>query len=286
MILLLLLFTLFASTSYASFPRGSCPTQKCSLSPYEFVWSSVTNGSFCFKVVPSASCTGPCCPIFNNLFMKFVINTQTNCSQYFQQVNINGIKKPGGVFFDKFGLNNSESELRVTSMTYNNETISNVTFCIITNKPCNTLETFCNGPCQYSIYEPYKHQCCPTCYFTPQTANSPPLWTNPPWIPFEPDFPISSPPLPISSPSPPLPRSPSPPKQARSPRQSPPWYPFEPDYPPPPPPPPPLPSSPSPPSPSTLPPSPPPNLPPFIFNIPPGNPSTTSFQCNCTCIEA
>ena len=140
-----LAFALLAAAMRAAlgaFPRGSCPAQPCDWSPYNFMWTNVTPGSFCFNVVPAAAgCEGPCCATFENLLMKFVVNTVPDCKTAFKQVNINGVRKGGGVFFDVYGINNSESELRVTSMSYNNMTVGNLTFCIIVSAPCDSLDT-------------------------------------------------------------------------------------------------------------------------------------------------
>ncbi|NBQ39935.1 MAG: hypothetical protein EBU34_09160, partial [Alphaproteobacteria bacterium] len=94
-----LAFALLAAAMRAAlgaFPRGSCPAQPCDWSPYNFMWTNVTPGSFCFNVVPAAAgCEGPCCATFENLLMKFVVNTVPDCKTAFKQVNINGVRKGG-----------------------------------------------------------------------------------------------------------------------------------------------------------------------------------------------
>ena len=258
--MLLTLIALFLHVTSAYFPRGSCPAQPCSRSPYNFVWTNVTPGSFCFSVVPTHDCQGECCDRFEQMFVKFVINTLPWCKTAFQQVNVNGLKKGGGVFYDLYGINNSESELRVTSMSYNNVTIANVTFCILSAPPCDTLDTFCNGQCKFSVYDPFTHTCCPTCFF-----NSTVVLTPSPWI----RSPFSSPRLINSPPPPPSPLINSPPPPPSPLINSPP-------------PPSPLINSPPPPSPLIN--SPPP--PPSPLTSPP-NPSSkpvTLLKCNCTCV--
>lgn len=258
----------------AYFPAGSCAAQPCSWSPYDFTWSFIDNvgGAFCFNVVPKA-CEGPCCATFEKLFMKFVIKTKAECKPYFRQVNINGQKKGGGVFFDIYNTYN-ESELRVTSMAYNNLTVTDQTFCIFVNPPCNDILTFCNGaPCMFSIYDPYTHACCPTCSFLGGNMTTP-IFSPIPWT-------LLPLPMHFSPPSPsPLSLSPSPPPP------NPPPSPLS--HPPPPNPPPPSPTptlAPSPPR------KPPPPFPPFPIYSPPNQPPRpldpiTSLKCNCTCLNA
>lgn len=273
------LLLLLLPTAYAYFPAGSCAAQSCSMSPYMFEWKTIdnNNGLFCFDVVPQP-CFGPCCSIFQDRFMKWVIKTNPSCKSAFGQVNINGLKKPGGVFYDMYN-NNNESELRVTSMTYTNTTITGNTFCIIMKSPCQNLNTFCNGKCLFSVYEPYQHKCCPTCNFlneykseTPPSPSSvpPPV----PWPPYSPLYDYGLPPPPpvaTQSPSPPPPivRSP-PPVATQSPSPPPPVSPS---------PPPPVVRSPPPPV-ATQSPSPPP---PTVNISPPLPPMNNDMTCDCTC---
>ena len=240
------LFATFASLTSltltnAYFPEGSCGAQPCAWSPYDFAWSSIDNngtfGKFCFNVIPRASgiCDGPCCTKFETLFMKFVVKSSPVCNKHINQVSINGIKKGGGVFFDLYDVNDTSAQLRVTSMSYNNVTVQNATFCIVTTPPCNDIATFCDGPCMYSIYDPYAHTCCPTCLFydeghmplfpgipllkpppSPSPSTLPP---SPPYEPYPPDYtaqpntplPPKPKPSPMPSPSPPKPKQPPPP---------------------------------------------------------------------------
>ena len=213
--LTLLLLLPFMTSTTAYFPAGSCAAQKCSMSPYDFQWTSIdnVNGQFCFNVIPRPSdgCVGQCCSVFQQLFMKFVIKANPSCKSAFRQVNINGVRKPGGVFYDIYNTN--ESELRVTSMTYNNVSVVGNTFCILMNSPCNNLATFCNGPCIFSVYNPYTHTCCPTCSF----LNNGTFSMSPPPPPTQVLSPPPSPPPPQVLASPPPPPSPPPPQVLASP---------------------------------------------------------------------
>ena len=196
----------------ASFPNGQCAAQLCNGSPYSLSWlpTSPAN-SFCYTVTPidQLLCIGPCCANFDNLLKKIVIKTTPTCKTSFKQINIDGIKKGGGVFFDLYGA--GEAELRMTSMTFNRTSIVGRTFCILMSAPCNTLDTFCNGPCIYSIYDPDTHTCCPTCMFGTQSQTPPPqtsLPQSPPPTtpsPFWPIWQALSPPPPMSPPPPPPP---------------------------------------------------------------------------------
>jgi len=257
------------NTVNASFPNGSCKAQPCEGSPYRMEWLNVTDqGQFCFQVISSASsstteCIEPCCSVFENLLKKFVIRSSPVCKTAFKMVTMNGIKKGGGVFFDLFGA--GEAELRITSLNLNVTTAPSTVFCVSMSSPCQTLDAFCNGPCLYSVYDPYTHTCCPTCMFnTFYPLNPPPyIGVNMSPYPVEATFPS-----PVSpSPSPPNSPSPSP--------QNPP-SPSRPN--------PPSPSPPNPPSPS--PPNPPnkgPNK--TIENLNRTN-GKQQLVCNCTCDSA
>ena len=283
----------------ASFPNGKCSAQLCNGSPYSLSWlptvASPAN-SFCYTVTPidPSSCIGPCCANFDNLLKKIVIKTTPTCKTSFKQINIDGIKKGGGVFFDLYGA--GEAELRMTSMTFNRTSIVGRTFCIIMSAPCNTLDTFCNGPCIYSIYDPDTHTCCPTCLFgTPQQQQPPPPMSLPLQQPPPPQVSQQSPPpLPSQQSPPPSPTSLpfwpiwqilSPPPQPEQPEQPAPPLPCEsggicespPIY-----------LSPSPsPSPTEMPlsplPLPPPPPSPFPESIP-SAPISSNMTCNCSCV--
>lgn len=192
----------------SAFPVGSCYHTNCDGSPYNFVWTYVDQvaGQFCFNLVNN-NAQSPCATSFRQQTTKFVIKSQPMCSQYFKQVTVNGVKKGGGVFFDLYN-NNSDAELRITSMHYNSTSVAPVTFCIFAGAPCNNLQTFCGGnTCMFSVHDPFTHQCCPVCAFSASNnafSPSPPLLQPPP---------LSSPPLPLlqQPPPPPPPHSPPPP---------------------------------------------------------------------------
>lgn len=258
--LFFLTFAFISPFSYAYFPLGSCNTIACSGSPYDFFWTSVdnVNGTFCFKLVNNDA-QSACASQFRNSLNKFVIKSTPLCMDAFIEVTINGAKKGGGVFFQVFGTNSSEAELRVTSMNYNNNSVAALTFCVEAAPPCNTLEAFCGGlPCVYSVYNPFTHTCCPVCNFQiegehiPNAPPSPTVHSPPPPLPT------------VHSPSPPLPMVHSPP--------------------------PPLPAvhSPSPPPPTVH--SPPPTSPPprptvIITSPPPPLPLPSHLNCSCSCTQ-
>ena len=161
-----MLFLSSIGHSVSTFPAGSCSQTNCEGSPYDFVWSLVDqkSGLFCFNIVNNKA-NNSCASSFRSNTRKFVIRSQPLCAVSFKQVNLDGQKKTGGVFFDTFN-NETEAELRVTAMSYTNNTISQISFCIILNPPCNDIVTFCGGnTCYYSVYDPYTHACCPVCAF-------------------------------------------------------------------------------------------------------------------------
>lgn len=206
------LFSLNKNAVEASFPNGSCKAQPCEGSPYRMEWLNVTDqGQFCFQVTSSSSsskCIGPCCSVFESLLKKFVIKSSPVCKTAFKMVTVNGIRKGGGVFFDLFGA--GEAELRITSLTLNATTAPSTVFCVSMGSPCQTLDAFCNGPCIYSIYDPYTHRCCPTCMFDTFYRLDPPPYIGVNMSPYPVEAPLPLP-LPVSPPPPPSPLSPPPP---------------------------------------------------------------------------
>ena len=195
----ILFLTLFSLTknSLSTFPLGSCTNTNCEGSPYDFVWSLVDQkaGLFCFNLVNNKA-NSLCASSFRANMRKFVIRSQPLCLNAFKQVNIDGHKKTGGVFFDTFN-NDTEAELRVTAMSYTNNTVPQVSFCIILNPPCNDIITFCGGnTCYYSVYDPYTHECCPVCAFRASNniINLPPLPQKSPPLPPQPQLQPPTPP--------------------------------------------------------------------------------------------
>lgn len=163
-----LFFSLFCASSVRAFPVGRCYDRPCSSSPYGVEWTSVdnTNGVFCFRIVPKPciNTNFDCCNKLAENLHKIVFSVNPICKTLGRvRVTVNGVRKTGGVFLDNY---ENESELRITSMTYNISTVTNATFCIQSGDPCKALTTFCqdeNGICKYSIFDPQAHICCPTC---------------------------------------------------------------------------------------------------------------------------
>jgi hypothetical protein len=215
-ITIFLLLQLFASISSA-FPRGRCSDRPCSSSPYEISWKSVdnTNGEFCFTVEPKVCIETrfSCCSILSEALHKIVFTVNPICQAVRVQVRIDGIRKSGGVFLDDY-VSPSESELRITSMFYNISNVQGVTFCIQSNDPCKSLDTFCRdntGLCKISIFDPKAHVCCPTCVLSTVTQSMPQL----PGVAFQVDYPSPQRPPPTRSLPPPPPPRPLPPPPSR-----------------------------------------------------------------------
>ena len=164
MIKYFLLISLLTNLANAAiFPQGSCRPQQCSNSPYELVWVNTS----CFQI-KAKPCVGPCCDTLTSLLQKIAISVDPLCKSDFKYVTLNGIKKGGGVFYDLYSYGNiTYGELIITSLQmYNGEGVNN-TLCLNVNKPCDDLNILCMGlPCVYSIYDPFRHICCPICNFT------------------------------------------------------------------------------------------------------------------------
>ena len=275
------LLLLLIGSSYARFPQGSCPSQGCIESPYEFEWDS----NFCFEI-KSKNCEGGCCQTFIDQVQKLAIKANAECKSSFQMVTVDGVRKGGGVFFDIYG--NNEAEVRITALWSNNATIVGKKFCIIVNpfSDCSKYHIFFNSldTIFYSVYDPFTHLCCPLCTSS-FTVPPPPAESLSPPPPLQSPPPVQSPPPPVQSPPPPV-QSPPPPVQLLSPPP-----PVESLSPPPPvqSPPPPV-QSPPPPVQLLSPPPPVPSPPPPVPSPPPPVPSPfilpiqTNLTCACTVV--
>ena len=213
----------------SAFPAGKCTNKACDLSPYNIDWSTPIDSSpFCFNISSAQTCRPDsygCCTLFSQRFIKLLITTYPACITKKLIVTVDGVRKGGGVYFDN--LSSQTAQLRITTLGLNSTIVSSqgvVAVCLTLPPPCQTVDTFCGPNCRYAIFDPYVHNCCPTCDFP---FRSTPIDESP--FPPPPSPPSPSPPSP--SPSPPPPPSPSPPPP--SPPSPPP--PLNPDDPPPPP---------------------------------------------------
>lgn len=195
-----------------------------------------TSTTFCFKIDMAPTCQPDpygCCSLFEQNLIKILITTYTRCISKKLVVTLNGVKRGGGIYFDS--LSSTEAQLRITNLGMNKSNVAGgVTICLTPPLPCNSVESFCGPNCQYAIFDPFRHACCPTCPFpfsdlNGYVQNLPP---PPPESPPSPPPPQSHPPPPESPPPPPPESPPTPPPE--SPPESPP--PPPPESPPPPPP--------------------------------------------------
>ena len=263
----LLFFLRLTMTAAWTFPDGRCYVNDCDTSPYDLTWNSVNLNNknelvACFDIDDKTCINNNkynCCNSFKQLLNKVIISTNNKCNKSVVSVTSNGIRKPGGVFFDLYDINgdpNIYSQLRITNLAYTNATknISDNSICITVASPCNSLESFCNGDCKFALFNS-EHTCCPTCSFniapslapsgfsspppprSPLPPSPPPVSHPPPRFPPPPPNspPPNSPPPNSPPPNSPPPRSPPPPPNSPPPNSPPPDYP-PPDYPPPSPP--------------------------------------------------
>ena len=243
-----------AAHGRSTFPNGSCSPQGCDQSPYALTWvpgTSQSNQPMCFVVSlkPCVAGVADCCSLFTSLLVKLVIWSRPECDGTIRQVTVNGVKKGGGVYFDTTPV----AELRLTTLYMNSTQAAGTTICVDAAPPCSSLATFCaTDPCVYSVYDPYRHVCCPTCAFLPlHPGASPPPPPPPPRA--------ASPPSPSPPPRAASPPSPSPPPRAASP--------------------------PSPPPPPRVASPPPIRSPPDASPFPPPPDAPQSFNFSCTCVQ-
>lgn len=243
--------------AYTVFPAGKCPPQDCLVyNPYILTPNASTD-KLCFTVYQqTCDPNNRCCNSLKNVFEKIAFKTYPECFRSVKQVTVDGVKKGGGVYITNY---TGFTELKVTAIRWTIADALYKTFCVHLQPPCESLTKFCRGDsCTYSVYDPFTHECCPTCNFIFPNTTSPNL--TPPASP----SPYPAPP----SPNPMYPMPPSPNPVSPAPPVSPSPNPVSPASPMSPAPNPMSPASPMPPSPNPVPPSPNPMSPTFTYMPP------------------
>ena len=174
MIAIFSILSLLVSFVSSTFPNGRCAMNRCNASPYSLQWEPTKyndkSGDFttCFNIrnqLCSSITEYNCCDVFQTYLDKIIISSYPICNQSISQVMVNGIKKQGGVYFQTYG--NNEAELKLTNLALNGSSqVLMQTVCITLTPPCNSLDAFCGnsqGICQFALFNPDKHTCCPTC---------------------------------------------------------------------------------------------------------------------------
>lgn len=172
-------------TSYSIFPAGKCANKLCGISPYVLNTTRNDGNKFCFTINPIyCDPREYCCNRLNDVLEKIVIKTNISCFGSLDSVYVDDVKKSGGVFFDNY---TGFAEVRITSLRLRYDTALYKTICIGLKSPCDSVEKLCASfDCMYSIYDPFTHNCCPTCNFgiidtLPNDAQTyVPIMNNPP----------------------------------------------------------------------------------------------------------
>ena len=169
MVILNIIFLLLGNivNGYTVFPAGKCPPQNCEVfNPYILKpnASSLLDDKLCFTVEPRiCDSQNFCCNDLKIVFEKLAFKTFPECFYSIEKVTINGIKKGGGVYITNY---TGFTELKVTAIRWTINQALYSTFCIHLRRPCETIQKFCRGDeCTYSVYNPFTHECCPTCNF-------------------------------------------------------------------------------------------------------------------------
>ena len=190
-------FFLTLTSAYNRFPAGKCPPQTCVSSPYTLVPTRLFSDTMCFRIAQKECVDDPCCADLRKTLQKIAIKSYPECKRSVKQVTIDGVIKRGGVEFTNYS---GFSELKITSLLWNETMGLGRILCIELQDPCATAELLCRGrSCTYSIYNPFTHECCPTCDFEGAFASPSPLPPLPPLPP--PPLPLPLPPLPLPLPS-------------------------------------------------------------------------------------
>lgn len=181
--------SLFGSPYINAFPMGRCYMPDCETTPY------IVNpiNDTCFSIA-TRHCDDDtpfnCCQMYKDNLNKIVFKTVHACERTIESLTINGVRKGGGIYFEKYN-NGIDAEYRLTALRLNYDNANGTVFCMQRKDPCQTWDAFCPPPCQYSVFDPVSHVCCATCQPTNppgsvQTANPPgsvppiPQTTNPP----------------------------------------------------------------------------------------------------------
>lgn len=257
-----LLNVFFAQCLVNSFPIGRCNIRSCLSTPIAASMPVIRDSeTFCTTLYSKPCYDTPgtsCCNTFEQTFQKIVFKTFQGCENQIASVTINGQVKGGGIY-------KMPNELVITSLRTNASAADGMIICMKFNlfSSCSDPDVFFGSEMYYySIYDPFKHVCCPTCVMQ--------LDENPPSLSLPPPPPKMTPPP--SHPSPPPPRmtpppshpSPPPPPEINPPPSPLPLSPLHPS---------PLPPSPLPQAPKMTPPPPHPSPPQPEINPPPSPPT-------------
>lgn len=156
----------FLVSGVSAFPHGRCYDRSCAVSPFNLT-KTVNNGShLCFRLdqrtqLPSKD-PYKCFERFSKSVPKIVLETKPRCSDAIRQVTVDGVPKKGGVYFETHDSRNLRSELILTSLV----NVKNGTeVCVFLKEPCDKRGKFCKKFCKFALFDPVKHDCCPTCPF-------------------------------------------------------------------------------------------------------------------------
>lgn len=165
----------------AAFPEGRCYDRACGSSPYNLTYVgkqkdkvlNITEHCFDVHVKPcTVESKYACCSTLRQNLPKVVLRIRPECTRTtLRGVTVGGKPKKGGVFVDAY---KSHSELRLTSLQGINALNGTATapanstanrICVTVGRPCNgALRRLCQQlPCQVAVWEPARHECCPTC---------------------------------------------------------------------------------------------------------------------------
>ena len=193
-------FGIFFSTPAAQqqqrYPNGACSARSCVSTPIVATDLVASSTSVCWTMRLNPSCVdvgnSTCCETLTSVFQKIVLKSVPECKSQIAAVTVGGVVKAGGVYFETYGQ--GDAELRITNLLITNLTSADgMSMCIdfVTNSTCSDPDVFFGSSASsyyYSIYDPFRNVCCPTCTF--QTL---PFQTLPP-LPFPQLLPSSPPP--------------------------------------------------------------------------------------------
>ena len=180
----------------AGFPAARCLVHPCAASPYDLVWTRHSPGQICFTI-SAKTCFDTskynCCNKFNDQLYKIVLTSRPECDA--KKVSINGVNKGGGIYFTR-AIDNLTAELRLTALLFDANSAIGKEICIQPiGSTCQGVEAFCGPKCRFSVFDPFSHDCCPTCLMSsfvvlPPRPPLPPFHSPVPKLPIRPMIPL------------------------------------------------------------------------------------------------
>ncbi|KAG1660081.1 hypothetical protein FOA52_006427 [Chlamydomonas sp. UWO 241] len=149
-----------------SFPYAQCQAYSCRDSPWGMYIKSKESGKVCYQMYDNGCKSDGCCNVLRERTHKIQFRTNPICKREVDQVFINGVVKPYGLYFDVFDETNAA--FRITNLDWTELEAATAEICITLKRGvCRNPDDFCYGAdpgqCYFSSFDYASSQlCCPT----------------------------------------------------------------------------------------------------------------------------